>query len=355
MNLKFYLKKLIPNSLKLKLKIYWQYKIVEKYCKDCEKNSKVKYILFSTPDHGNIGDQAIELAEEKFLHDNNIDFVEVIDNTVDYLLKRIKKIVNSNDIIMIHGGGYMGTQWIEEEFRIRKIIETFPENKIIILPQTIFYKSDKKSQEEFENSKKIYGKHKNLNIFAREKISYEIMLNAYPNNNIYLVPDIVLYFKNEKEKYNREGITFIIRNDPEKQVSSENMNYLIGQAKKVTENVKISDTVIPEKVEPQNRKKVYYKKLEEFQKAKLVITDRLHGMVFAKLTNTPCIVLSNYNYKIKGVYEWIKDIPFIYYADDEKVAAQKIEELYNYKVKKEDNITFEDEYDMLKKKLKGDL
>ena len=31
-------------------------------------------------------------------------------------------------------------------------------------------------------------------------------------------------------------------------------------------------------------------------------------MIFATITNTPCIVFSNYNYKVEGVYQWIKNV-----------------------------------------------
>lgn len=48
-----------------------------------------------------------------------------------------------------------------------------------------------------------------------------------------------------------------------------------------------------------NRKRNLRKKLLEFSDSEAVITDRLHGMVFAAIMNTPCMVLTNCNYKIK--------------------------------------------------------
>ena len=91
------------------------------------------------------------------------------------VIDEIKAKTNRNDIILIHGGGFLGTLWMGQELHVRKIIETFPNNKIIILPQTIFYGEDEESKRQFELSKKIYGKHKDLHIFAREEISYNII------------------------------------------------------------------------------------------------------------------------------------------------------------------------------------
>lgn len=44
-----------------------------------------------------------------------------------------------------------------------------------------------------------------------------------------------------------------------------------------------------------------------FKKAELVITDRLHGMIFCYITKTPCLVFQNNNHKVKGSYQWIKE------------------------------------------------
>ena len=53
-----------------------------------------------------------------------------------------------------------------------------------------------------------------------------------------------------------------------------------------------------------------------FGNRKLIITDRLHGMIFSAITNTPCIALANSTGKVKGVYDWIrKDNNYIYFAD----------------------------------------
>mgnify|MGYP002520369981 CR=1 FL=1 len=60
---------------------------------------------------------------------------------------------------------------------------------------------------------------------------------------------------------------------------------------------------------------VLIQKLVQFSRAKVLVTDRLHGMVFAAITGTPCIVLSNYNHKVKGTYEWIRYLPYIRYAE----------------------------------------
>ncbi|HLS30591.1 MAG TPA: polysaccharide pyruvyl transferase family protein, partial [Flavobacteriaceae bacterium] len=43
-----------------------------------------------------------------------------------------------------------------------------------------------------------------------------------------------------------------------------------------------------------------------FRSAELVITDRLHGMIFCYITGTPCVVFQNNNHKVRETYDWIK-------------------------------------------------
>lgn len=82
------------------------------------------------------------------------------------------------------------------------------------------------------------------------------------------------------------------------------------------EPLKVTDTVLDTYISKEDRNYQLDKKLDEFKSAKLVITDRLHGMVFAAITGTPCIAMSNANKKVKGVYHWLKEVPYITYIDD---------------------------------------
>ena len=68
-----------------------------------------------------------------------------------------------------------------------------------------------------------------------------------------------------------------------------------------------------------------------WSRASIVLTDRLHGMIFSAITGTPCVASSNYNHKIKESYEWIKYLPYIKYAENITQAREYIDELVNMK------------------------
>ena len=49
--------------------------------------------------------------------------------------------------------------------------------------------------------------------------------------------------------------------------------------------------------------------------ANLVFTIRWSRNTVSAITATPCIAISNYNQKVAGVYEWIKYLPYVRYAE----------------------------------------
>lgn len=82
-------------------------------------------------------------------------------------------------------------------------------------------------------------------------------------------------------------------------------------------------------ISPDIRKEIVEQQLSRFASAKLIITDRLHGMVFAALVGTPCIVFNNYNHKVCGTYDWIKALPYIRLAENYRSAIEYVSELIN--------------------------
>ncbi|MGH2097437.1 polysaccharide pyruvyl transferase family protein [Aerococcus urinaeequi] len=76
------------------------------------------------------------------------------------------------------------------------------------------------------------------------------------------------------------------------------------------EHIKESDTHLGDKIvlDISKRDNIVMDKLKEISKHELVITDRLHGMIFAYLTDTPCLVFDNNNHKISQTYDtWLKN------------------------------------------------
>ena len=88
------------------------------------------------------------------------------------LLKKLK--IKETDLIFFQSG-YTFTGIHPYENMHRKIVENFPYNKIVFLPQTVKFKN----QKILENVQNFYGKYDNIYFFARDKISYDIYKMGY--------------------------------------------------------------------------------------------------------------------------------------------------------------------------------
>ena len=322
------------------------------------KNKKA-YIMLSA-NYGNLGDVAITYAQHKFIQNvlPNYEIIEVPQNKVYRMTKFIKKNIGKDDIITIIGGGNTGDRYIEFEEIRRFIIREFKNNKIISFPQTIDFSNTKKGNKEFKRTIKAYNTNKNLYIFAREKKSFEIYKDNLKTKNIYCVPDIVLSLNEVKEDLETREIDvlFSLRNDSEKIVNNDLEEKLIDVIKENYKRTKFRDTHIGEGLKNDNELKIKLNELwDDFRNSKVVITDRLHGMIFCAITATPCIVLPNSNHKIRESYNnWLSDVEYINFLEeiDIKKILHIIEEiLKNQNRNKRKN--FDIEYKELEKALKN--
>jgi pyruvyl transferase EpsI len=287
---------------------------INKY-KEYKNQKKIIYLL--SPLYGNMGDQAIAYASLKFYKENFKDYkILEFDRFKIYSeYFSIKNSLNKDDIIVIQGGGNMGNLYMQEEEPRRFIIKNFKNNIIISMTQTISFTNDKFGKKEKEKTRKIYNKNKNLILLAREDTSYKEMIKLF-TGNIIEVPDIVFYLeKMINNDIERIFITTCLRNDKES-IWKNKKNKFINRLKEDYKNVFIYDTVVNRQITFKSRIDELNAMLNNFKKSKLVITDRLHGMIFCVITRTPCIVLRSLDHKIVESYKWIKDLDYVELIDD---------------------------------------
>ena len=296
-----------------------------------------KIFLMGVPHHGNIGDSAITVAEEEMLEElfpncKIIQFPE--ENLCEYTIDN-KRIINNEDILLLQGGGNMGDMYSIQENGKRCVIETFPNNKIIIFPQTIFYNN----KFELEKSSKIYNSHENLIIMAREQKSYDIMKKYYYNCKVYLTPDIVMTLK-KTYGLKREKPLLVLRSDREKGISEITQNKIIEIIEKMYGKYNVTDTHLGHDdidMKGELRANILNEKFKQFNSAKLVITDRLHGMIFAAITETPCVALDSGTHKTVESYKWFKELEYIEFCNDINSLEEKIKKVTSCKSINYDN------------------
>ncbi len=296
--------------------------------KDLRTPRGKKVYLIGTPTHENLGDSAIVLAQTAFLKQCGLK-AEQIHEITDIAYHRdwnhIRKWIPKDGLIAHLGGGHMGNQWPEEELLHRRQVQAFPKNPAVIFPQTLYYLPDEAGKRAAEESIPVYNGKPNLTLAAREKTSYETMKRLYPDTKILLVPDIVLSSSMQAfgaQPQKRQGAILCFRNDLEKAMGEETQGQIKNLLNRRGLAYRMTDMYADQTVTVENRAALVRQKLEELASAELVITDRLHGMVFCAITGTPCMVFRNNNPKVRGTYEWISYLPYIRYV-------QSLEEVEN--------------------------
>lgn len=308
------------------------------------KNGKrPRFILIGSPLHGNIGDHAISIAERKFLFDHFSEnaVVEIPGNYFKYLKKFLVQLIRKKDIILISGGGFLGNLWINEEAMVRQVILCFPQNSIYILPQTVYYSVNDAGQKELAESKRIYSTHNRLSMFLRERNSFEFARTNFGKlHYIGCVPDMVLYLDFSKPRLKRNNILFCFREDKERRLEHEDAVAIHTYFHSKGYQIVLTSTVLPKEIPFKHREEAFQTKLTEFKTSRLVITDRLHGMLFAAITATPCIALDNLSKKVRGVYEWISDLDYIKFAQTIDDIVKYSEQLLKMETVEYDNAVF---------------
>ncbi len=328
-NIKDYLKFYFPNVVRAIKKIIRCSKLIISLC-NYGLLSRNRVVLIDTPTHGNLGDHAIVLAEQQLLNQCSKRTYELTASKIDGKESKYAAITPMNQYILVPGGGFLGALWPEEEERFRRIVKAFNKQKIIVFPQTITFDINTENGRKYlEESQEIYSSHPDLTIYVREKRSYAFMQEYFPKVKCELVPDVVTLLNVSIDAQLRTGILLCMRNDLEKAVDDSVQQEILALVKQQypSELVEFTDTVVDYSVMPNNREAEVNNKLSQFSKFRLVITDRLHGMIFAAIANTPCIAMSNSNGKVKGVYEWIKDNEYIHFANSVEEMKQQLSTL----------------------------
>ena len=325
------LKKLFPEKIKLKFKLlfvssnnpYWINKI---------DKSRKNIFVFLAGFYQNLGDMAITYAQVKFLKivypDAN---VVAIPSTSTYeAVKTLKKYISSNDLITIIGGGNMGDMYQSLEDARLYVVKSFPNNRIISFPQSFDFKNEKS----IKNSLNFYKKHKQFTLFVREPNSLERAKKYFPCIDIKHCPDIVLSLNKVEPICDRTEVVCCLRADKEQNLSNDERQQIINSVKSAFPDAQFTDTVdvALEDCTPERYEQTLESFWSKLRKSKVVITDRLHCMIFCAVTGTPCIAFDNSNRKISGVYnQWMSDISYVkLFSNDEKdLAIEDAKKLYN--------------------------
>lgn len=285
------------------------------------------YILLDLPYYSNIGDNLIWQGTEDFLKGISCKCLG------RHSLRTFKFSLIPEDItILLQGGGNFGDIWrSHQEFRLR-VIESYPANRIIILPQTIYYESEAT----FEEDIKRLSRHNRLTVCVRDRHSAEILKQKGFQRQMLTLPDMAFCIDREsllsKKRAISRGSLLLLREDKEAPPSRKTVNqteseievrdwpnlietrraarrYLRSHAA-AESDAYFRTTFLPERIQ---------EGVEFVSQYEKVYSTRLHVAILRLLLGQPVQLLDNSYGKNQSFYDtWLKEAPLVTIPDKEE-------------------------------------
>ncbi len=299
-----------------------------------ERNGKKRIYYLGIPAHSNLGDLAQGMCIRKWLHKHycNYQIIEIetnaLVNTKLSVLDTLKSDYKKGDFIVFQSG-YTTTDLggFADEMH-RAVMKALPEAKMLMLPQTIFFKS----KENEARTSRCYNSMKHMLFLARDEVSFEMAKKMFPDIPVECYPDIVTTLIGTKHfSSERKGILMCCRDDSEKLYTKEEISQLMERLKEI-DSVSITDTTKHgnRREIVANAEKHIWGEIEEYSKYRCIITDRYHGTIFSMIASTPVIVIKSNDHKVTTGVNWFEGVydGHIFRADDLNHAFELVKKVY---------------------------
>lgn len=272
------------------------------------------------PVHGNGGDLLIMKGTEAFFKEHRIrvrarysvfDFPDGVS-------------VPRHHIIVLHGGGNFGDLYPAHQKLREKIVANYPNNRVVVLPQTVFYRDVR----ELERTADVFNRHPDLHLYVRDHVSLEMARDKFRSCSVYLCPDMAhqLWPIRSRLVPDKEWLCFL-RTDLEKGTGQEQLEafepgdcldwpQLYSRAEQRL--IRAFSRLLRKgagKLLPVSRAWSAYtgylvwKAVHRFARYRRVQTSRLHGHILACLMDKPNVLIDNVYGKNANYYHtWTRGI-----------------------------------------------
>jgi exopolysaccharide biosynthesis predicted pyruvyltransferase EpsI len=165
--------------------------------------------LISFPNSPNVGDSAIWTGEVTWLERAGIDVVYAC-NRFTYSRSRLRRELGDG-LILIHGGGNLGDLWpVAQTFRER-IVTEFPDNPIIQLPQSVWFREPKNAK----RAARILNRHSALHLLIRDAQSLQRAREIFAADSS-LCPDMSFVLELPPQRFEQiRDVVWLLRRDLE--------------------------------------------------------------------------------------------------------------------------------------------
>ncbi|TIR32035.1 MAG: exopolysaccharide biosynthesis protein [Mesorhizobium sp.] len=266
--------------------------------------------ILDFPDIRNCGDSAIWLGEMAYLKDRYDKRPAYVSRMRDFSAEDLERAVPTGPIF-IHGGGNFGDLWITHQDFRERVLEQFPNRRIIQFPQSIHYKS----QERRERSARIIGGHKNFVLLVRDEES-KAFAEKHFDCEVRLCPDMAFCIGALEPEASEFPVLAMLRADLEKAGDVDRSAYpdipmedwITESARqvRVAKAIGAASALLALKPAEVRLRKLdaaahnrFRRGIRQISRGRAIVTDRLHVHICSLLIGRPHAVLDNSYGKIR--------------------------------------------------------
>lgn len=277
--------------------------------------------LLDACNYGNIGDLAITYAERKFLKKINLSCTPYQIGDFWPHARSLRAQTRKNAIICYQGGGNLTELYDSIDYGRCAELNYLSPSKCLIFPENISYSNTPRATAELNYVKKCFTKARVV-LCARDHYSYNMMRSHFPQIKVILVPDIVLSLGDDPifhhNHLRQRKVLFCLRNDVEKRGNLP-LNEMSVSLRRSKFEIHHTDMVFKSQrpVTFEEGESRVARMAQDISSASLVVTDRLHGMIFSALCGTPCLAFPNNGRKVGDMYStWLSSLKYIQFVND---------------------------------------
>ncbi len=288
-------------------------------------DSTRRCIYIDYPLHTNVGDLLINLGAEQFFAEHKLDIWRRYNY---YNFPGQIRGIRNDDVLLLHGGGNLGDVWFDYQVFRENILERYPRNRIIFLPQTVHFRSPAREAASIRRM----SVHGNLHVFARDHVSLERLKKggltcASP------MPDMahsLAGILQPNQEAPAESELRLMRRDAEASALPAELAYrqstpidwdygTFPVARRILHLFTVNTVKgVGRYGPPLDLHKLWYwhrdnlirDGIKLFSRYKTVVTNRLHAMLLGILLGRNVVAWDNSYGKLSGYYDsWLKDIP----------------------------------------------
>jgi exopolysaccharide biosynthesis protein PssK len=275
--------------------------------------------LVGFPNYANVGDSAIWLGTLECLRVLGIAPPRYVCDAANYSRRRLAQHLGDGTILL-QGGGNLGDVW-EEHQRFREtVIAAFPDNPIVQLPQSIWFRD----RAALARARQVFDRHPNLTLLLREPQSLAIAANELHARSL-LCPDMAFRLGALPRPTATQALVWLARSDAEAAAASQvPMGAAVKPVDWLTERAPAlllarrlgRHGLLPASSYDWLARRRLRRGTRLLGAGRVVITDRLHGHILCLLLGIPHVLLDNRYGKVRSFHEaWTRDCGLVRWCD----------------------------------------